>query len=194
MAEETFPRLRIHQRKDRNGDLTVYYYWDGRGSGRPDVALGKDRGLALERWRKCEEGIFPGKGRPLTKALPAKRQGYRRRTLSEHWNSTPEWQRRMYFNAERRAIEAEKSFKLTPDEFFALLVAADGKCQVSGLPLEPGISRSPFAPSLDRKDCAIGYELGNVRIVCHIANVAMNSWGIDPLMTLANALMRKTAD
>jgi len=106
--------------------------------------------------------------------------------------NVPAWQRTMYFNAERRAQSANKSFKLTPDEFLTLLVEASGKCQVTGLPFVLGVSRSPFAPSMDRKDCAIGYEIGNVQIVCHIVNVAMNTWGISPLLTVAEALLRKT--
>ena len=187
------PRLRTHERKDRDGGVVIYYYWDGRGLHRPDVALGRDKGLAMQRYLECEAGVGLGGGRALTKRLPSRRSGKRRNLKSDIWLNVPAWQRTMYFNAERRAQESNKSFKLTPDEFLSLIVKAGGVCEVSGLPFELGVSRSPFAPSMDRKDCSIGYELGNVQIVCHIVNVAMNTWGIEPLLRMSEAVLRKQA-
>jgi hypothetical protein len=68
-----------------------------------------------------------------------------------------------------------------------------GRCTVSGLPFSEvvigtGRARKPFAPSLDRIDRARGYAPDNVRLVCVIANFAMNAWGQGPLQELARAI------
>lgn len=67
------------------------------------------------------------------------------------------------------------------------------RCAVSGLPLAmpQGKPKQPFCPSLDRIVPALGYVKGNVRIVCEIANVAMNAWGAEPLERLAEAIVQR---
>jgi hypothetical protein len=198
------PRLRTHKRTS-GGKTWTSYYWDGRTRGGKDVPLGSDFDKALELWAQCERGIFPEKvkrlpkpkappkprTRSLAQPLMLRQPGKRRKIEAEEWVATPAWQRNMYFRAERRAIESRRSFTLTPAEFLAVLARANGCCEVSGLPFDPVADRSPFAPSLDRIECSIGYEAGNVRLVCHIANVAMNTWGIEPVLRLAEALLRK---
>ena len=44
-----------------------------------------------------------------------------------------------------------------------------------------GTNRAPFAPSIDRVNCARGYLFDNVRLTCQIANLAMNVWGAEVL-------------
>lgn len=44
------PRLRTLVRKGANGQRWVYYYYDMRPDGLPDVALGKDHAVALVKW------------------------------------------------------------------------------------------------------------------------------------------------
>lgn len=45
-----YPRLRTLVRKGANGQRWVYYYYDMRPEGKPDVALGKDHAIALVKW------------------------------------------------------------------------------------------------------------------------------------------------
>lgn len=45
-----YPRLRTHVRKGADGRVFVYYYYDRRADGLPDVNLGKDREQALAKW------------------------------------------------------------------------------------------------------------------------------------------------
>lgn len=45
-----FPRLRTHVRKGKGGRVYVYYAYDMRPEGKPDVQLGKDREIALAKW------------------------------------------------------------------------------------------------------------------------------------------------
>lgn len=47
----------------------------------------------------------------------------------------------------------------------------------------------PFAPSLDRLDGTRGYQRDNVRLVCTIANFAMNRWGETVLFQLAQGIV-----
>lgn len=44
------PRLRTLVRKMASGKVHTYYFYDMRPDGKPDVALGKDHGVALAKW------------------------------------------------------------------------------------------------------------------------------------------------
>jgi len=44
------PRLRSHVRRRASGEVAVYYYYDRRPDGLPDVPLGRDYAEALARW------------------------------------------------------------------------------------------------------------------------------------------------
>ena len=75
-----------------------------------------------------------------------------------------------------------------------LLVDNKWLCQVTGIPLRPvkpgdcPYRLDPFGPSLDRIVSAKGYVRGNVRVVCNMANMAMNEWGLDNLLILLRAM------
>lgn len=177
----------------KSGAVHVYYYWDGRGRGLKEINLGKDRQKAIEAWALCEKGVLPEKKDPkLSKIMRTARPKSRRSLISEEWLSAESWVRTMYFNAERRAKKARKAFTLTPIEMLELVKLANGACQISGIPFEQTKEKSPFAPSLDRIDSCAGYEKGNVRLVSHVANVAMNTWGIEPVLRLAKAIIAPT--
>jgi len=45
-----YPNLRVHVRKGANGQRYVYYFYDMRGEGLPDIPLGRDRDEALAEW------------------------------------------------------------------------------------------------------------------------------------------------
>jgi len=45
-----YPRLRHHSRKRASGRVALYYFYDMRGMGGPDVPLGTDYGEALKKW------------------------------------------------------------------------------------------------------------------------------------------------
>lgn len=196
MKPTEYPHLREKHYKGKNGQTYTYYVWDGRALGMKDVRLGSDREAALRLWAQCEKGIFPAPTRK-TKVERIKiekfEKGARRKLDSDVWSSQPQWARTMFFNAERRARQSGKSFNLSPASFIMCIQRAGGRCEVSGIPFVMDEKRSPFAPSIDRIDCSIGYDPGNIRIVCHVANVAMNTWGIDPVLTLAKAILAPTA-
>jgi hypothetical protein len=75
----------------------------------------------------------------------------------------------------------------------------DGRCAVAGPRVQRGASRRgkarrPYAPSLDRIDPRRGYEPDNVRLVCAVANFAMNAWGLEPVLYMARAMAKKHAE
>lgn len=65
------------------------------------------------------------------------------------------------------------------------------RCALSGIPFsfEPHrlSLKRPFAPSIDRIDPNLGYLPTNCRIVCVLANIAMNQWGERALAQFAAA-------
>lgn len=77
-----------------------------------------------------------------------------------------------------------------------LLVSQGWRCAVSNLPLIPSAQnksgRHPFGPSLDRIVPHLGYARGNVRVICNMANFAINEWGIEALHKFVEAMSRRT--
>jgi len=49
------PRLRSHSRRRKSGRVVVYYFYDMRPEGKPDVPLGTDFDEALKRWHEIHE-------------------------------------------------------------------------------------------------------------------------------------------
>jgi hypothetical protein len=49
------PRLRSHTRRRKSGKVVVYYTYDRRPEGLPDVALGSDYDEALKKWHELHE-------------------------------------------------------------------------------------------------------------------------------------------
>lgn len=91
----------------------------------------------------------------------------------------------------RRVKRGHGGDRITPEFVTSLYLSQRGKCAVSGITfrldeLKAGVPHSrAFAPSLDRIDNDLGYTQGNVRLVCRIANFAMNTWGDGALLELS---------
>lgn len=200
-----YPNLRTHTRKGAKGQVWVSYYWDGRASRVKDAALGNDWERALVLWADCQRGIMPPpivRTKKPPKAKPPKgfnkkppmRQAGKRRDMSI-LDSLPAWAKRFYLGANRRAQEARRAFTLTPADVAFVIERAAGKCEVTGIPLrerqEGETKRHAHSPSIDRIDSLKGYERGNIRVTCLIANLAMNEWGESALHELAESVLRK---
>lgn len=91
-------------------------------------------------------------------------------------------------NAKRRGIE----FTLAQKDMVWLVRRARGRCEVSQAVFDLDTvavrTRRPFYPSIDRIDSTLGYTPSNVRLVCVIANYAMNEWGVDALLRIAQGM------
>lgn len=96
--------------------------------------------------------------------------------------------------ARNRSQKRKQSDRITTEMVTAMFLKQKGRCAMSGIPfrldeLRPGVPHSrAFAPSLDRLDNAKGYVPDNVRLVCRIANFAMNTWGDKALLELSLAI------
>lgn len=80
--------------------------------------------------------------------------------------------RRIFQRAKCRAKRDEITFTITEEEVLRLLLV--GKCAQSGILFDlqgkKNTFRNPFAPSIDRIDSMLGYEKGNVQLVCNMFN------------------------
>lgn len=97
--------------------------------------------------------------------------------------------------AQWRSTRRDAVCDLTLDDVDALIVEQGFCCAVSGLPFSDAPSdsgrRRPFAPSIDRIDNKAGYELGNVRVVASIVNLAMGDYGESEFLTMCEAVSRR---
>jgi hypothetical protein len=85
--------------------------------------------------------------------------------------------------AKRRALE----FDLSPEQLMVLWKRCQGRCEVSGIRFSDRRGAHlwrPWALSLDRRDCNVGYTFPNIRLVCVCVNAAINQWGDDVFWTM----------
>lgn len=108
--------------------------------------------------------------------------------------------RAMLVRSRGRARKAGFAHTIGLSDLIALWRQQEGCCAVSGIAfsdervVDAFVTR-PFAPSLDRIDSGQGYVLGNIRIVCTIANFALGQWGETIVRRLAHGIVeteRKT--
>ena len=70
----------------------------------------------------------------------------------------------------------------------------DGKCAISGLPLEKflrSIPNTPLTVSIDRIDSSRGYMMDNVQLVCHCINLAKNKYDPEVFGAFIQKLVRQ---
>lgn len=84
--------------------------------------------------------------------------------------------------SKRRANAKKIEHTLTTDFVRKMWEQQNGCCALTGISFEIPQDRTcgkgtPFAPSIDRIDCSIGYIESNVRLVCLIVNYALNEFG-----------------
>lgn len=83
---------------------------------------------------------------------------------------------------------------LKRQDILTLLMEQDYRCPVSGSYFTHDAfdaGRSPFQPSVDRIEGSVGYDRGNVRIVCLLVNLAMAEWGEEPLLKIAERISKR---
>ena len=200
-----FPKFRTCTKRGAEGQTWVSYWYDNRGTGRPDIPLGTDREQALASWERIRDGIaegrkplpmkprkFKAKAQPIDRPPAAKAPGKRRNFSHAEWAAAPSWAKPLYLLVETRSRRDGRVAFLSPAEYLAVVKRADGRCELSGLPFDLERSagrRAPFAPSLDRIDCAKGYIAGNVRLVTIIMNCALGDFGETVLEVAAKAFL-----
>lgn len=109
----------------------------------------------------------------------------------------PAFKNRLLQHARIGAKSRGIPFGLSLCDLEEIWLRCEGYCEVSGLPFNLEFSeahkRRPYAPSIDRVDCAKGYYKENCRLVCTSVNLAMNDFGEDILWEIAcSMMMRRT--
>lgn len=86
-------------------------------------------------------------------------------------------------SARARAVKKGLPFELDTDTLVAIIRVQGHKCSVTGTPFDISesttYSRSPLAPSIDRRNSDLGYTWDNVQIVVGWYNVFKNEWSDD---------------
>ncbi len=185
MNEPAYALPYLQQDTDRHGNIRFYI----RMTGKPRIRI---------------------KGNPETEAFRAQYWKLRKELGTNDPSAIPIRQRdpypvrvenaaeRVYEGARKRSYGREIPFALGREDALQVLRKQKHVCAVSGLKFVteraedalPG-SRNGFAPSLDRIDCAKGYEPDNVRWVLQAVNIALADWGEDQLLKIAKAIVEK---
>lgn len=82
-----------------------------------------------------------------------------------------------YFH--RMRARHKQEIDITPDYLEKLWEEQNGKCAITGLPINLqywNTRKTPFSASLDRKDSSKGYLKGNVQFVAYSVNMAKNNF------------------
>lgn len=99
--------------------------------------------------------------------------------------------RDIYRSARSNALAKNVKWDLTEQHVLDMMVAANGYCQISGLPFtnEAHGKRGlrPWMPSIDRINATGCYETGNVRLICVVANIALSDFGDEVFKKLVYA-------
>lgn len=115
-------------------------------------------------------------------------------TSGYNFQVVPDWCYTLLAECKKRASRKNVEYALDKEFMIHLLRRSGWKCEVSGIPFEFGIKENkgynlPYHPSLDRIDSSKGYTPDNIRIVCLAANIAMNTWGDQVLLRLAQGVV-----
>lgn len=111
----------------------------------------------------------------------------------------PTWAKNLYLQTKFRAPKRGTPFELTKEGYAKLITESNNRCcltdiQFDIVPPRARHQRRPYAASIDRIDCNIGYTDTNCRLVCVAVNLAMNLWGEDVLWQIAAGLAVKAGD
>lgn len=91
-------------------------------------------------------------------------------------------------NARNRRHGTGMEHSLTQADILEMLHKSQWSCSVTRVPFSMQVvgpkGQRPFAPSIDRIDNAHGYVRTNCRMVCVVANIAMNTWGAEALLAM----------
>lgn len=86
--------------------------------------------------------------------------------------------RKKYLDIKRGAANRGIVFTLTENELETVIRLSNGRCALTGIPLELATAaRHPFKLSIDRIDAKGPYRFDNLRVVCFSVNVAIGEWG-----------------
>ena len=86
----------------------------------------------------------------------------------------------MHLSARARAKKKKIPYELSVEIIKNLCEKQQNRCAITDLPFHfhnlNSYKNKPYAPSIDRRDCAKGYTLDNIQITCVIVNKAKNEY------------------
>jgi hypothetical protein len=110
---------------------------------------------------------------------------------------TPKWAKKLIHSANSKNAKLAPGLpKFTEQDLLHLWNACGGRCSVTGLPFSSkqvgeGKAKRVYAPSLDRIVAGGAYSRENCRLVMVGINFAINSWGLDTYLELAEAAVKR---
>jgi hypothetical protein len=190
-ASDDLPH-RVYLRRGQNS--LTWFYKDPKNKTHvlAKAPHGDERAIAAAIERAKQFGVALKHGGAVGDYNPMGRASLRRltRVMERRDANVPQWAWRVYRQAKLNSVGRKIAWTLTAAEFATIVAACGGRCSVSGIPFDTPTrkARGPFGASIDRIDCAGGYSFGNVRLVCVIVNIAMNTWGESALIKLGLAI------
>ena len=148
-------------------------------------------------------GVTPGRVRAIKAHFPRTKRQTEAGTLGKVGADLNDptfrrkWLSKLLSGAKSSARKRAFTFELSsPAILERLYEKQDGRCDVSGIKFNldrfpSALVKHPFAPSIDRKVSSLGYSESNVRLVCVLANFAMNEWGEEPFITVARGVVER---
>lgn len=101
------------------------------------------------------------------------------RTNDELCRLGDRWATRLFRSAIGHSISrGHAAPSITRDDLISLWSKQNGRCYWTDIPMEMR-SRSPYTVSLERLNNSMGYEPGNIALVCWWANKARSNWPHD---------------
>lgn len=115
------------------------------------------------------------------------------RGVYEKYKSEKSWRVIFMFHEIRRgARKRGLPFILLKSDIMSKLDAQNWMCARTGIKfdLTSGSGKQPFGPSVDRIDGSLGYEPGNIQLVCNLYNYAKNEFADADVLIFAKALAK----
>lgn len=106
----------------------------------------------------------------------------------------PPWATQLWRDARYRATKQQVEFTLSEDDMVFLVARANGRCELSNIAFSGAKAgrafRRPYLASIDRIDAFGGYTRANCRLVNCAINTAMNEWGENTFLRIAEGAVR----
>lgn len=116
----------------------------------------------------------------------------------QEWSDVVAWLkgngflRKKFLDLKRSANERGIPFTASEREIEEIIIQSNGRCALTGIPLEVGTStRHPFKMSIDRIKASEAYKYDNLRVVCFSVNVAIGEWGDSVLEAISMGYMQQ---
>lgn len=122
-----------------------------------------------------------------------KARGQRRAWKTQHTDPFQYNLKRAFTSAKHHSKKIGRTFAIAFDDVLALWAAQDGKCAITQTPMEflPGNGeRNRNKVTMDRIDSTLGYERGNVWLVCDWVNIAKTSMSKADAILFARGILR----